>query len=55
MRNQKRRTVGEEFTEHECMVGLWVVLGKTDVFVHVERDDMFEPGMNMVRACANIT
>ena len=32
----------EEFAEHEGVVGLGVVLGKTDVFVHVEGHDVFE-------------
>lgn len=32
----------EEFTEHECMVRFGVVLRQPDVFIHIERDDMFE-------------
>lgn len=34
--------VGEEFAEHECVVGFGVVFGELDVFVHVECDDVFE-------------
>ena len=38
------RTVREELAEHEGVVGLGVVLGKMDVFVHVEGDDVLEAG-----------
>ena len=34
--------VREELAEHECVVGLWVVLGQSDVLVHVERHHMLE-------------
>lgn len=39
-----QRTVREEVLEHEGVVGLWVVLGKPDVFIHVEGDDVLEAG-----------
>ena len=32
----------EEFTEHEGVVGLGVVLRESDVLIHVERDDILE-------------
>lgn len=34
--------MGEELAEHEGVVGLGVILGQTNVLVHVEGDDMLE-------------
>lgn len=40
--DEEGRTVGEEFAEHEGMIGFGVVFWQADVFVHVKCDDMFE-------------
>ena len=42
------RTVGEEFAEHEGVVGLGVVLRQVHVLVHVERDHMLESTLRLV-------
>ena len=41
----------EEFAEHECVVGFGVVFGKSDVFVHVECDDVLEAEKPCMLAC----
>jgi hypothetical protein len=36
------RTVRKEFAKHERVIRFWMVTGQTNVFVHVESDDIFE-------------
>ena len=47
VRRWKGRTVREELAEHEGVVGFGVFLGQPDVLVHVEGDDVLEPGVRM--------
>ena len=42
LRRIQTHTMGKEFTEHESVVGLGVILGKSDVLIHVEREDILE-------------
>jgi len=37
--------MGEELAEHECVVGLRMIARNTDILVHVESDDVLEPGI----------
>lgn len=34
--------MGEEFAEHESVIGFRVVLGEVDILVHVEGDHILE-------------
>ena len=36
------RTVRKEFAKHEFVIRFLMVTGQTDVFVHVESDNIFE-------------
>ena len=35
-------TMRKEFTKHECMVRLRMILGYADVFIHVKSDNILE-------------
>lgn len=41
-KDYQRHTVGEEFFEHESVVGFRMVARKSNIFVHVESDYIFK-------------
>lgn len=42
----QKRTMRKELAEHEGMIRLGMVCSKSDVFIHIERHDVFEPAFN---------